>query len=360
MTKHRLFLCAVLGLLLLLTACGARTYIVTYDIGWGGLVETVEVGHGETPILPEPPLRPGCTFDGWEIVESAPNGSVIVSPWDATYTVTGDITLRARWIPETDTIYFDPNGGECEVESMTVSVGETVTLPEPTRKGYYFAGWYFGNREHQGDIVWEKIPFNIEKWTYIAKWTRFPPGLRVKFGEYEQDNKPDNGKEPIEWLVLEERGGYYRLLSRYVLDAQPLHTENPVRKWADCSLRVWLREEFMPIAFTPEEQEAIHLSTLSDVGTQDKVFLLSLSEVEAACLSWEVGEGIGTAYAKAQGLIVCNGIPVRSSWWYLRTPSNIELCWDGGAMASSNGGKSLNGVRPAMWVRKDAVTPCED
>ncbi len=361
MKKVILSLMAVLSLCLSLPACGERTYIVTYDIGWGGLTESSAVGHGETPPLPTPPLRPGCTFDGWDLVEYAPNGTEIVSPWNGTYTATGDVTLRARWIPETDTIYFDPNGGECDVESMTVYVGETVELPEPTRKGYYFAGWYFGSREHRDEIVWEKIPFNIEKWTYIAKWTRFPPGLRVKFGEYEQDNKADNGREPIEWLVLDDCGDHYLLLSRYVLDAQPLHEGNPVRAWPECSLRVWLRDVFTPAAFTVEEQEAIHLSTLSDVGTQDKVFLLSEAEINKACLSWELGEGIGTAYAKAQGLIVCNGIPVRSSWWYLRTKSNIELCCDGsGAIASSNSGKDLNGVRPAIWVRKDAVTICED
>ncbi len=361
MKKCLLCLSAVIFLCLLLAACAERTYIVTYDIGWGGLSETAEVGHGELLTLPESPLRPGCTFDGWELVEQAPNGAEIVSPWSDSYTVKGDVTLRARWLPQTDTIYFDPNGGKCAVESMTVVVGETVELPEPTRTGYYFAGWYFGSREDRGEIVWEKIPFNIETWTYVAKWTRFPPGLRVLFGEYEQNNDPGDGKEPIEWLVLDDRGGHYLLLSRYVLDAQPLHTENPVRAWPECSLRLWLREEFTPAAFTPEEEEAIRLTTLSDTGTEDKVFLLSEAEVKEACLSWELGEGIGTSYARAQGLIVCNGIPVRSSWWYLRTKSNIELCCDGsGAIASSNSGKDLNGVRPAIWVRKDAVTSCGD
>ncbi len=361
MKKHWLFFFAALGLCLMLAACAARTYMVTYDMGWGSLAETAEVGHGKTLPLPEPPLRPGCTFDGWEIVELAPNGTEIVSPWSEDYTAAGDVTLRARWIPDTDTVWFDPNGGECEVESMTAVVGEILELPEPTRKGYYFAGWYFGGREDRGDIVWEGIPFNIETWIYEAKWTRFPPGLRVLFGEYEQDNDPSDGKEPIEWLVLDDRGGHYLLLSRYVLDAQPLHEGNPVRAWAECSLRVWLREEFTPAAFTPEEQEAIYLTRLSDTGTEDKVFLLSETEIREARLAWEWGEGIGTAYARAQGLIVCNGIPVRSSWWYLRTPRNMELCCDGsGSFASANSGRSLNGVRPAMWVRKDAVTPCKD
>ena len=29
----------------------------------------------------------------------------------------------------------------------------------------------------------------------------------VRFGRYDQDNDPENGPEPIEWIVLEEKDG---------------------------------------------------------------------------------------------------------------------------------------------------------
>ena len=35
----------------------------------------------------------------------------------------------------------------------------------------------------------------------------------VTFGHYEQDNDPDNGPEPIEWIVLTQFGNHTLLLS---------------------------------------------------------------------------------------------------------------------------------------------------
>ena len=45
-------------------------------------------------------------------------------------------------------------------------------------------------------------------------------GDYVKFGSYEQDNDESNGKEPIEWRVLDSKDGRKLLISRYALDSQ--------------------------------------------------------------------------------------------------------------------------------------------
>lgn len=45
-------------------------------------------------------------------------------------------------------LYFDPNGGECEYSSYMYSIGSKVgELPEPTRSGYKFVGWYTEKNE---------------------------------------------------------------------------------------------------------------------------------------------------------------------------------------------------------------------
>ena len=44
------------------------------------------------------------------------------------------------------------------------------------------------------------------------------PGDIVTFGAYEQDNDASNGKEPIEWIVLEE-------LERYLIIRHRIHGE---------------------------------------------------------------------------------------------------------------------------------------
>ena len=49
-------------------------------------------------------------------------------------------------------------------------------------------------------------------------------GSIITFGAYEQDNNTRNGKEPIEWQVLEIKGGRALLISKYGLDAKRYNT----------------------------------------------------------------------------------------------------------------------------------------
>lgn len=45
---------------------------------------------------------------------------------------------------ETVTVTFDAAGGELDQNTLTVNKGEYTELPEPTRSGYIFDGWYYG------------------------------------------------------------------------------------------------------------------------------------------------------------------------------------------------------------------------
>ncbi len=54
----------------------------------------------------------------------------------------GDFTLYVNAAePETCTTFFDTDGGECEVESITVKKGESLILPPATLEGFHFLGW---------------------------------------------------------------------------------------------------------------------------------------------------------------------------------------------------------------------------
>jgi tetratricopeptide (TPR) repeat protein len=117
-------------------------------------------------------------------------------------------------------------------------------------------------------------------------------GDYVWFGSYEQDNDTSNGKEGIEWLVLDKQGNKVLLLSRYGLDAQPYNTEYEEITWENCTLRTWLNETFINNAFSSAEQQRILLTdvynsrsqccskwnTTGGNNTQDKIFLLSYAE----------------------------------------------------------------------------------
>ncbi|GHU15133.1 hypothetical protein FACS1894163_00820 [Spirochaetia bacterium] len=127
-----------------------NTYTVTFDKNNtdSGSTEASPntlgpVTHGGTVTLPTQPTRTGYTFADWN---TAVNGSGTV--FDATTTVTGNITVYAQWTINTYTVTFDKNNtdsGSTEGSPNTlgpVTHGGTVTLPaEPARTGYTFAGW---------------------------------------------------------------------------------------------------------------------------------------------------------------------------------------------------------------------------
>ena len=45
-------------------------------------------------------------------------------------------------------------------------------------------------------------------------------GADYAFGSYEQDNDVSNGKESINWIVLEKSGNKLMLITEYALDAK--------------------------------------------------------------------------------------------------------------------------------------------
>lgn len=203
-------------------------------------------------------------------------------------------------------------------------------------------------------------------------------GQYISFGEYEQDNNIDNGKESINWLVLDIQNGKALLLSQYALVYKPYNVnvsdnifETKSTTWKTCSLRSWLNNTFIKNAFTQDEQTLIPTVTVSadktpnfanvDPGkdTQDKVFLLSVLEARKYS-GKKFDTCIPTEYAK-------NKAETTSSTcrWWLRSPGAGT---DFAAYAYGNGNGVIYGygshpytldnmvdsydfgVRPAMWI----------
>ncbi len=86
--------------------------------------------------------------------------------------------------------------------------------------------------------------------------TTIKGGDTVIFGAYEQDNNPENGKEPIEWLSVYEIGydGYVTLISKNALDYKYFDKND----WENSSLRHWLNGEFLSEAFSEQEQAMLN------------------------------------------------------------------------------------------------------
>lgn len=192
-------------------------------------------------------------------------------------------------------------------------------------------------------------------------------GNIVNFGAYEQDNNTSNGKEDIEWIVLETKGNQSLLISRYELDCQKYHATHSSVTWESCSLRSWLNSTFLNAAFSSEERKAILETTVDNSiklnnetasggnNTTDQIFLLSSSEAEKYFRSDEERICTPTAYAKAQGAVSYH--KSECGWW-LRTPGyeltdSTEVS-DYGYVHVCYVSAPNTAVRPAFWINLDA------
>ena len=188
-------------------------------------------------------------------------------------------------------------------------------------------------------------------------------GDYILFGKYEQDNKTSNGKEPIEWLVLAKEGNKLLVISKYCLDCKPYASAETKVNWETCSLRTWLNDAFYNNAFSNDEKNLIAITTVTadknpdysttqGSNTLDKVFLLSVTEVNKYFKSKRACTG--TTYAYAQGAF--KSIDDESSIWWLRTSG-----WNSShaSYVNYNGVVDTRGyytdcddyaVRPALWL----------
>lgn len=202
-------------------------------------------------------------------------------------------------------------------------------------------------------------------------------GDYVVFGQYEQDNDTSNGKEDVEWLVLDVQEDRALLISKYLLDSKPYNTTDDHVTWETCTLRKWLNDEFINTAFSDMEKAQIPTVTLSDDdynnsmdlgnATQDRIFLLNPGDANRYFGSDDERKCNATYYAinrydhnnptiNTDGSID-TGL---SKGWWLRT---FPEYFDGKYITYEGDQCSIDGtlvltfdefIRPAMWVDLDA------
>lgn len=184
----------------------------------------------------------------------------------------------------------------------------------------------------------------------------------ISFGSYEQDNDIDNGKEPIEWLVLEEKDGKALVISKHILDKQCFFTrEISGQTWDESAIRVWMNDDFYNSAFSESEQSRILETTVKakenpyifilfrqspGEDTRDKLFLLSIDEADYYFSTKEERVCHATEYVKRDDL--------KRIEWGLRTPGeysgDMTFVYDSGQIGWCSGFLCEVGVRPVMWI----------
>lgn len=116
-------------------------FAVTFDNNDGsGESEHIEEVTDTTYKFPaDDPVRPGFAFLGWWTEPD--NGARVTASMRVMRTSAH--TLYAHWRPYTYTVSFDANGGIGEMESISPTIGETVSLPQSAYRfaNHDFAGW---------------------------------------------------------------------------------------------------------------------------------------------------------------------------------------------------------------------------
>ena len=227
--------------------------------------------------------------------------------------------------------------------------------------------------DENGNIIWENV---ISKQLANMKINSY-----YTFGNYEQDDNVDNGKEHIEWKILAKDGTKALLYTRYIIDYQKYNDESVDTTWENSTLRDWLNNDFYDNAFSDVEKNLIvevnnenidnqQFKTKGGSNTNDKVFLLSIDECNkyfGKSLKDNKGYNVNkklattaTKYAINKGIDIndtttwANG---NSSFW-LRSPGlvqNFASGVDAYGDVDSEGGNDIitnkHGIRIAVWVK---------
>ena len=137
------------------------TYTIDFDTN-GGLptLSSIDYTIESDSFTLQEITKVGYTFDGWYTGETK-----VTEITTGTY---GNMTLVAKWTADLYTISYDLADGVNSPENPTSYTIESglITLKDPTREGYTFAGWY------NGEQLITTIDSNaLENISLTAKWT---------------------------------------------------------------------------------------------------------------------------------------------------------------------------------------------
>ncbi|MDR2714929.1 MAG: DUF6273 domain-containing protein [Coriobacteriales bacterium] len=235
-------------------------------------------------------------------------------------------------------------------------------------------------RSIQATIITLAFVLALTAFALVLATPKFTPTPGPQAGELVQygtvsftDYQGGTFSENITWKVLANEGGRVLVVSEKVIDLRPYHEESKAITWEQSDVRTWLNGAFYE--GLPSELKGLVVGTKltnarnpvhetpGGTNTKDKVFLLSIDEVQkyfvkdeervaatslSAATVAHFGEQFGLKPEDAQKALK------NQSWW-LRSPGDAE---DTASGVQENGKvfppgvyvESSGGVRPAMWL----------
>lgn len=141
-------------------------YTITFDSTGGSSCDSVSY-HIEMPTFNLPtPTRTGYDFVGWH-KESDLSDTAFTSVAVGTL---GDMQLYAEWSVVSYKVTFNTNGGDTVADMAYHIESEYFLLPEATKTGYTFMGWY-SDPDFETDRIYGVQTGSHGDLTVYAKWT---------------------------------------------------------------------------------------------------------------------------------------------------------------------------------------------
>lgn len=143
-----------------------NTYRITYKLNGGKNTKANPSSYSVTSSISlKNPSRKGYSFKGWYSDSKYKNKVTSIRKR------TGNLTLYAKWSATSYRITYKLNGGKnTKSNPSTYSVTSSISLKNPSRKGYSFKGWYSDSR-YRTRVKTIKKGTTGNK-TLYAKWSK--------------------------------------------------------------------------------------------------------------------------------------------------------------------------------------------
>lgn len=190
--------------------------------------------------------------------------------------------------------------------------------------------------------------------------SEFKVGDEIEFGQFPIDLTYE--LKPIKWKMIAKEKDRALLITSYGLIGI-MHEEGYLGTWENSKIRRFLNRDFYNLAFSPVEKRQIMQSRLENKGqkklrrpdgekTRDKVFMLSLEEVEQYLTGdlESIRKSKKTKYALSKASLE----RAERSFWYTRTGGPVghaKINCDDGEVDYAGNAYSNDVVRPAIWVK---------
>lgn len=179
-----------------------QTFGITYDLNGGELAQGASnpdtYTYESADINLAKPSRTGYTFLGWSGTDLTDNTEDVTIAHNSL----GDRSYKAEFQINEYTATFDANAGEtANPETITKNYDEEFgNLPETSRLGYTFLGWF--TDATTGDEITDATKMPAGDVTYYAHWEIITYTIEYDLGGEDMDSAPSNdSSNPTSYTV---------------------------------------------------------------------------------------------------------------------------------------------------------------